>query len=256
MPRTADLEKIRALLASDPAWSVYALGDLAPAHVGRCEWYVPRGDAAAVVMVYRGFQRPVLFALGEPEHVDGLLDEATWAREIYLHVRPEIVPAVRGRYRECEAWPMWRMALGPDTRLDGPPAGAVRLGLPDLPALQRLYADGQPTGEGPAFFDAEMLASGVFFGVYADQELMAAGGTHLVAPSEGVAAVGAIYTRRERRCRGLATAVTGAITAELQRMHVSTIALNVDQRNGAAIRIYERLGYVRHCEYWEGVARR
>ena len=85
---------------------------------------------------------------------------------------------------------------------------------------------------------------------------IAAAGTHLVAPLESVAAVGNIYTRRDRRGRGLGTAVTAAVTAELRRRGVRTIGLNVNQRNATAIGLYERLGFVRYCAFVEGVATR
>jgi ribosomal protein S18 acetylase RimI-like enzyme len=133
---------------------------------------------------------------------------------------------------------------------------AVRLGATDLEALRRLYADGEATGEAPDFFFPSMLAQGVFFGHRESGELVAAAGTHLVAPEESVAAVGNVYTRRDRRGRGLATRATSAVVSELLRQGLRTIALNVERRNATAIRIYERLGFFRYCAFCEGLARR
>jgi predicted GNAT family acetyltransferase len=101
-----------------------------------------------------------------------------------------------------------------------------------------------------------MLQDGVFFGTREAGELVAAAGTHLVACSEGVAAVGNVYTRRDRRGRGLAARTTSAVVGELLRMNVATIALNVSRNNDVAIRVYERLGFLRYCAYYEGLARR
>ncbi|HAJ37690.1 MAG TPA: hypothetical protein DCL15_18635, partial [Chloroflexi bacterium] len=56
------------------------------------------------------------------------------------------------------------------------------------------------------------------------------------------------------RGRGLASAVLAAIVDSLQAEGVSTIVLNVDQRNDGARRIYERFGFVVHCPFIEGVA--
>jgi predicted GNAT family acetyltransferase len=69
-----------------------------------------------------------------------------------------------------------------------------------------------------------------------------------------VGAIGNVYTRRDRRGRGLASFVTGAVTAELLRLGLRTVALNVNQRNAAAIRVYEQLGFTRYCAFYEGVA--
>ena len=99
-----------------------------------------------------------------------------------------------------------------------------------------------------------MLDQGAFHGLWENGQLLAVAGTHLVAPTEDVAAVGNVYTRRDRRGRGLAAAVTSAVVDELLRMRIRTIVLNVNQSNAAAIRVYERLGFRRHCSYFEGLA--
>jgi predicted GNAT family acetyltransferase len=84
--------------------------------------------------------------------------------------------------------------------------------------------------------------------------LPTAAGTHLVAEAEGVAAVGNVYTRRDRRGRGLAGRLVGAVAAELLRRGVRTVALNVARDNAPAIRVYERVGFVYYCDFVEGLA--
>jgi predicted GNAT family acetyltransferase len=37
-------------------------------------------------------------------------------------------------------------------------------------------------------------------------------------------------------------------------MNIPVVGLNVSQRNSAAIRVYERLGFAIHCEFVEGLA--
>jgi predicted GNAT family acetyltransferase len=99
-----------------------------------------------------------------------------------------------------------------------------------------------------------MLQEGVYRGVWEGRELIAAAGTHLVVPDQGVGAIGNVYTRRDRRGRGLARRVTSAVAAELLRRQIPTVALNVHQDNLTALRIYEKLGFERYCEFREGVA--
>ena len=173
---------------------------------------------------------------------------------MYLHVRPEIAELLRPAYRIDHEADMWRMLLDAARFRPAPADDARRLGPDDLAAVRRLYADGEPAGEVPDFFFPPMLADGTFFGVWEGGDLVAAGGTHLVEPSEGVAAVGNIYTRRDRRGRGLATRVTSAVTAALLRRGLPTVALNVNRRNAPAVRVYERLGFARYCPFKEGVA--
>jgi len=253
VPRITDPAEIRAILETDRAWAVYALGDLAPGFFEHSEWR-RAPNAPALILLYRAFETPVLFALGSPELVRGLLDEIHSEREMYLSIRPEILPLVKARYAVRHETAMWRMVLDPAHFHPAPMEGVARLGLADLPALQQLYADGQSTGEVPDFFFPSMIEQGAFFGIWEGRQLVAAAGTHLVAPSEGVGAVGNVYTRRDRRGRGLASRVTGAVAAELLRLGLRTVALNVNQRNAAAIRVYEQLGFARYCAFYEGVA--
>ncbi len=99
-----------------------------------------------------------------------------------------------------------------------------------------------------------MLAQGVYYGIRESAALVAVAGTHVVAVGEGVGCLGNIYTRRDRRGRGLSTQVTSAVTAHLSTMRLRTIALNVRENNAAAMRVYERLGFQRYCGYVEAVA--
>jgi ribosomal protein S18 acetylase RimI-like enzyme len=173
-----------------------------------------------------------------------------------LHVRPEIVPVLQTRYLIPHPKPMWRMVLELPKFHAAPIAGVNRLKTADLPALNQLYADGKAAGEVPEFFFASMLEQGVFFGIRENNDLIAVAGTHLVAPPEGVAAVGNIYTRRDRRGRGLAARVTSAVVSELLGMNIDVVALNVNQQNVSAIGVYERLGFAMYGEFIEGVASR
>ena len=256
MPQQTDRAAIRARLFADPAWSVYALGDLGPGFFEHTSWHTePSGDA--LVMLYSAFETPVLFAIGQPEGVEPLLAEIANLHRLYLSVRPEILPLMRSRYTVSHETPMWRMVLDP-AHFPGEPSRAVRLSVADYPALLRLHADGEPSGEAPDFFSPGMVEKGIFYGIFEGPALVATAGTHLVVPSEGVAAVGSVYTRRDRRGQGLAGEATGSVTAELLRQMPpgAVIALNVRQDNAPALSVYRRLGYTIYCPFYEGVAER
>jgi ribosomal protein S18 acetylase RimI-like enzyme len=239
---------------NDARWSAYALGDLAPGFYEHCDWHANANGSQALIMVYRGFETPVLFAIGESGMVQALLDEVESTPTLYLHIRSEIAAIVKERYQDCETWPMWRMALDPSQYRPAHVDRAIRLRADDLEALKRLYSDGESTGESPDFFVPSMLSQGIYFGIKEGSDLIAAAGTHLVASKEGVGAIGNVYTHRRHRGRGYAAALTSEVASELMRMNLSTIVLNVDQSNETAIRVYERIGFVRHCDYCEGLA--
>jgi ribosomal protein S18 acetylase RimI-like enzyme len=254
MPRLSNRTEIRRLLSLDRPWAVYALGDLAPGFFEHCEWHYAPRDAPGLALIYRAFETPVLFTLGPREAVRAILDEIADEPRLYLSVRSEHLPVIRARYRIEDEEAMWRMSLDP-ARLPRPsPNPAVRLGLSDLPALGRLYADGDGTGESPGFFTPEMVERGLFFGLREGSGLASAAGTHVLSAEESVAAIGNVYTRRDRRGRGLAQQVTAALVAQLLSEGFSTIALNVAQANAAALRVYGRLGFSPYCPFWEGTA--
>jgi GNAT superfamily N-acetyltransferase len=257
MPPLTDPASIRAVLETDRPWAVYPLGDLSAAHFPHCHWWYHANDQTpALVLLYRAFVTPVLCTLGPPALIKELLTEIGELPEMYLHVRPEIVPILAHHYEIREKMLMWRMILQREVFRPPPLASdeVAPLGPADLEALERLYADGEEASEQPGFFSPAMLTEGIYRGVWEGEALIAAAGTHLVVPEEGVAAIGNVYTRRDRRGRGLATRLTGVVAAELVRCQVRTIALNVNQNNEAAIAVYERLGFARYCPFVEGLA--
>jgi ribosomal protein S18 acetylase RimI-like enzyme len=251
---TLHLAGIRQLLEIDRIWAAYPLGDLAPGFFEKCSWYRPPGSSGALVMLYREFTPPVLFAQGDPADVATILDQFSTEPSINLHVRPEMLLVLETRYEIVELGLMWRMVLEPDAYRSASTPDVVRLSSAQESAVSQLFDNGAGSGESPDFFSPPMLDAGVFYGLREDDQLVAVAGTHLVVPSEDLAAVGNVYTRRDRRGRGLAARVTSAVVDELLRLRIGTIVLNVNQSNTAAIQVYERLGFARHCNYYEGVA--
>jgi len=254
MPVPADPRAVRTILETDRVWAVYALADLAPEYSAPAEWHVAPQGRPALLLIYRAFRLPVLLAHGAVADVAPLLAEVADEPEFYLSVRPEIGALLRARgYAIPDERRMRRMLLDPRSWAPRDHS-AVRLGPGDSEALARLYADGDAAGEAPPFFDAGMLRHGVYYAVREGGAMVAAAGTHVLAEEEGVAGIGNVYTRRDRRGSGLASQVTSAVAAELLRMGIPTVALNVEESNAAAIRVYERLGFKRYCEYREGKA--
>jgi ribosomal protein S18 acetylase RimI-like enzyme len=250
MTATGEAAAIREILLVDPGWSLYALGDLAPGYFEKCEWH---RAAAALAAVYRGATPPVLFATGDPGVVAGLVAEIG-DPELSLHVRPEVAGAIEPVYRSVGLRPVWRMLLDSARFRPEACAGAARLTAADVAAIEHLFADGRDTHEAPDFFFPNMVTDGVFFGVREGDELVAVAGTHLAVASEGVGAIGNVYTRRDHRGRGLGGALTSAVTSELVAMGIRIVGLNVLHSNRAAARVYERLGFRRYCTYFDGKA--
>jgi ribosomal protein S18 acetylase RimI-like enzyme len=52
----------------------------------------------------------------------------------------------------------------------------------------------------------------------------------------------------------MASRATSAVVRELVQAGVRTIALNVEETNERAIRVYKKLGFLSHCTFKEGLA--
>jgi ribosomal protein S18 acetylase RimI-like enzyme len=254
MPRVTDTARVRSVLERDRAWAAYALGDLSPAFAPHCEWRIAERDEA-LVLAYHGFMPPIVFAMGSDVVISELLAEIE-APQISLHVKTSTLSALTPAFAATDIRPMWRMVLDRVQRGAWDDTGVDVLTAGDLDAVRQLYADGAARDESPDFFFAGMLDQGTFRGIRQDGALVAAAGTHIIAPELGVCAIGNVYTRRDRRGHGLGRRVTGAVVAHALAIGVKTIVLNVRQSNEPARRLYERLGFRQHCEFVEGLARR
>jgi ribosomal protein S18 acetylase RimI-like enzyme len=253
MPRLTDLARIGALLDHDRAWAAYAIGDLTPALADRCTWFSPADEAPALLLLYRGFDPPIAFAMGDPAHLAPLFAELD-APELSLHVRSNALAAMQPAYRPVRTHAMWRMAVEPAAFRPVPATHVEPLNESDIDAVAALYEDGHRHGEGPTFFHPSMLSQGTFRAMREGSALVAVAGTHLCSPELGVCAVGNVYTRRDRRRRGLAARVTSAVVCDALAQGITTIVLNVSQDNAGARRVYEQLGFICHCAFLEGEA--
>jgi GNAT superfamily N-acetyltransferase len=222
---------------------VYALSDLDPSLFSRTRWFVP--DLTLVLDLY---DTTILFATG-PGAIREALEHVSWP--VHLQVQPDVLSEV-ARYATIVTTKSMRRMIWRGGPVPTPSARAKRLMLADVPALQALYADGDASGEAPDFFFPSMVNDGVFYGVEEDGALVAAAGTHVLAPAEGAAAIGNVYVGRDRRGRGLGRIVTSAVLHALR--DIETVGLNVRADNPAAIKLYEGLGFAKHCEFVEGLA--
>jgi ribosomal protein S18 acetylase RimI-like enzyme len=244
-----DKERILAFLESDRLYASYAIGDLEPGLFAQCTWAgaEQNGRLRALGLHFRGLEPAAFFLMGDPGGVHRIFRDALHPGYADLTCRTEHMPAVGGSYAwEEEPRPMWRMAL---QRRDLPPGDAVcvRLGTGQAGQIRNLITDKDLSGFAPAQIDP-----GVFFGICADGRLVSVAGTHLVSPKYSMAGVGNIVTHPEYRGRGYGQKAVGAVLAELVRIGIRDIVLNVRQDNAPALHIYEKLGFERYCPFFEG----
>jgi ribosomal protein S18 acetylase RimI-like enzyme len=204
----------------------------------------------ALLLLFAGLKPPALFCMGEPAAVAAGLDAAPLPDRLYLTGLPEHWPVVEERYRLRFANRMFRMVL--DARSFAPVkvSATRRLGSGDLATLQALFDTGsEGDADGFAPFQVEQ---GVFYGLWESGQLVAVAGTHLVAPTYGLAALGNVFTHPEHRGKGYGTACISRVTEELVQMGLQVV-LNAAQANAKAVALYRRIGYQVYCGFLEGI---
>jgi RimJ/RimL family protein N-acetyltransferase len=248
--RLADPEAVRPLLEGQRTYAAYALAHLEPRLFSRSEWWHARGPQGQALVVHsRSGLGPALVALGDPQALDALLRLHPGPRITFATFQLDHLAVAQRHFVLSRPGPSLRMSVSVESFQ--PVAGpAQRLRRGDIGAVNALQRS-----EGFGFYPAAVLREGVYYGVYASQELVAMAGTHVVAPSQGLALVGNIMTHPRYRGQGYGTVATSAVTAELLKT-CPNVLLTVDARNEIAIRLYERLGYQEECRLIESGARR
>ena len=244
-PAVAD-KSVRAILESDRPWCAYALADLAPPWNQQSDWSVL---GKSLLLVFRALSPPVLFGAGEPDELGALFKDLSPGRYWYT-LRPTDFSLMQERVGEFSRASMWRMKLVDDSfkQWSGP---ATQLEKGNLDDIEQLYA-GQV--DRPDAYLPDQVEHGIYFGIYEEETLLAVAGTHVVDRQEGVAAVGNIFTSPHHRRRGYGIKATAAVVDRLVELDIETIVLNVEMANQPAIDMYQSLGFMPYCGFYEGIA--
>jgi ribosomal protein S18 acetylase RimI-like enzyme len=249
--QTTDRDALRAFLGQDRLYAAYAICDLEDREFARTRWAAAYEDdeVVAVGLEYTGPTPQPLFVMGRSDGIAAVLRDVIKPRAAYIAARVDMLPAIETQYR-VDAGPqmvrMWvdRMHFKPY------PATVQRLLPVEIGELNRLYQLGFAS-----WLPSTAIADGVYYGMRVNGRLVAAAGTHVVSPTSRLAVVGNVLTHTDYRGRGFATAVTGAVTAELLR-GCDQVVLNVRADNPPAINAYRHLGYAEHARFEERLIHR
>jgi ribosomal protein S18 acetylase RimI-like enzyme len=249
--QVADRDALRAFLDRDRLFAAYALCDLEDREWARSHWGGAWRDdeLIAVALEYAGLSPQPLFVMGDGEGIEAILRHVIRPRVAYVAALPADLPAVEQQYRVDPGASMVRMWV--DRAHFRPFPADVRKLLPaDIGELNRLYGLGFAS-----WLPASSIGEGVYYGMKVGGQLVAAAGTHVISASARLGVVGNVLTNHQFRGRGYATAVTGAVTAELLRT-CDHVVLNVRSDNPPALNVYRRLGYQEHCRFEERLIHR
>ncbi|MGD2162815.1 MAG: GNAT family N-acetyltransferase [Anaerolineales bacterium] len=241
---------LEGILQQDPIWSAYALADLEPEHQPFCTWLTA---GKSLVLIYQGLNPAALFLQGEGEELADLLARIP-PGSYQFSCLPHHLDLIRQFFEVEKILKLWRMRFSGSTNFGGEEQSrTVRLEEDHLEHIRRLFKD-QP--DAPDAFLPAQLKSGVFYGAFDQEQLVAVSGTHVRSPRFKIAAIGNVFTDPDHRGQGFASLTTKAVVHDLIAAGTETIVLNVVHSNKAAIRTYRRIGFQRHCTYLEGYAER
>lgn len=248
---TTDRALLHAFLGGDRLFAAYAICDLEEREFGRTRWGVANdGDQlVAVGLEYTGPTPQPVFVMGRADGIAAILRDVIRPRAAYIAAATPMLPAVEAYYRVDPGPQMVRMWVD-RARFRPYPATTQRLLPVEIGELNKLYQLGFAS-----WLPSSAIADGVYYGMRVNGRLVAAAGTHVVSPSARLAVVGNVLTHVDYRGRGFATAVTGAVTAELLRT-CDQVVLNVRADNPPAISAYRRLGYAEHTRFEERLVHR
>jgi len=246
-----DRAVLREFLEQDRLYAAYAICDLEEREFARTRWGLAwdRDAPVALVLEYNGPTPQPLFVMGRPDGIEVVLRDLIRPRLAYAAAPPGLLPAIETAYRVDPGPTMVRMWVD-QTRFRPYPATVQRLLPVEIGDLNRLYQLGFASWLPPA-----TVADGVYYGMRVNGQLVAAAGTHVISRGARLAVVGNVLTHVDFRGRGFATAVTGAVTAELLR-NCDQVVLNVRADNPPALNAYRRLGYVEHLRFEERLVHR
>ena len=249
--RTRDKRALDAALGEDRAYAAYALGHLEDELFHHSTFWIAEGPSGSGIVLHSRAMGQTLFVGGDPAAVDAILSLHPGPRFTYLTTSsPDHEEVIRRSHTLADGLHMTRMSVT-GVSFAAIQGSVRRLSGPDVRELNSLYAL-----EGAGYYSAAHIERGVYFGAYRDGRMVAAAGTHIVAPNVGVAVVGNVFTDPGYRGQRLATLVTSHVTDDLLNRGCSLVALTVDPTNTPAVRAYARLGYERGSTVIEARARR
>ena len=266
-----DRADARAFFERDRPWAAWALSSL-----GTDDWPYARlwvDDTTSVALWT--FDHPLwggaVTTFGADAALDALIRTAALPRRAFVKALPPARPALAARYRFEWLDPIMRMAVTADTfrpAVDAPQSEP--LGAEHGEELARLYA-GWPESrfhvgrlrhgywyegirESGCQDERERGHQGVRGSGHESGQLVAVAENGIRSIEEGVAVVQGVYVHPRWRGRGLARAVTAALTARLLAAGARDVVLDVRAENAAARVAYERLGYRVHARFLGGPA--
>ncbi len=242
--------EIARFLCRETERRLYELGDLDDFFWPYTTWYGLKNqqEIQQLLLLYTGVELPTLLCMGREQGAALLkASKHLLPKSFHAHLLPEYGAILQTDFRMESHGLHYKYALHHTERLEAAPQEHVQaLKREDLATILAFYKESYPGN----WFDARMLETGQYYGIWRGEKLVSVAGIHVYSPEYKAATLGNITTHPDYRGRGLGTAVCATLCRELLKT-IEHIGLNVKADNRAAIVMYERLGFERVETYEE-----
>ncbi|MGD0565914.1 MAG: GNAT family N-acetyltransferase [Candidatus Goldiibacteriota bacterium] len=252
---TRDKVKLKDFLMKDPYLHIYELGDLQEKLFPAARWFVleDNGEILSSAMMYTAKNINIFYLVEDtrPEAAAELL-KAIMEKlpdEMYCLVSANLVDVIKERYGFEKTVSYDKMKLTGDIFLSRNikyPEFTYRINVNDSETVGEFLREINPG----AFYNKGMLATGKYFCIRKNASLLAMAGVHLYSKEFSVAAIGNVVTAENERGKGYSTSVMASLCADLWK-DVKIIGLNVRGDNTPAIKVYTKLGFIKHTSHVE-----
>lgn len=247
---TKDKTKILSFLKKDIIWNSFAICDLEQHMDSLCEWYIAEKDEEikALCLIWNGTNPPVLHTFGSLDGIESIFSNILTKNEVYLMIPDKHLQIIEKFYKVDGLIQMSRFFITPffleraskyvKSNL------ATKLTEKHLNQIEELYKNLPDS-----YWDIEQFKKGIFYGIFENEKLIAAIGTHVFSMKFKISAIGNLFILPEYR-KGLSysSRLAANLYSELKQIGIDYIVWNSRSKSRVA-KLYRFWGGEMYCNF-------
>jgi predicted GNAT family N-acyltransferase len=243
---TRDRKLVSDTLSLDRVWASEALKHLDDALWPLSSWYVySDGNHLGLILL----NASSVFLMGDPRCLAQMMDAPWLPKKIFVESPTSCVGILKSLYDFDSALVMHKMALKhfrANTFTIHPEVRPLRAS--DFPQARDLYVRNMG-----GHFTLDQFQNNFYFGTEQNGNLVSMSGTASLCPDYCTATIGSVVTDAAHRNKGYATSELVLLCQQLLTDNYHCITIKVNRGNVSATALYRRIGFIKSCDYFEGV---
>ncbi len=246
-----DRKIISDFLSLDRVWASEALLSMSDEYWNLASWYAYKdGSNTGLGLMFKGLSPTPVFLIGEPHCIAHIVRQVIKFDKIFVESPLNCVGVLKEYFNFHSALIMNKMQLEHFRHSSYTIHPAVRRLTPqDFTMARELYLRNTEYGN----FDMDQFNNGIYFGVQEGADLVAMAGTTVLCSDYRSATIGNVITDVNYRNRGYATSELILLCKEILEEAYDCVCIKANRGNIPSVSLYRRLGFVKKCEYFEGI---